>query len=158
MNVSSNANRPLTGMRVIEAGQLLAGPFAGTVLGYFGAEVIKVEPPGSGDPIRGWREVRNGTSLWWASLARNKKCVTLDLREARGRALLRELTVRADVFVENFRPGTMEKWGLVRHFKADNPGLIMRASRVTAKPAPMPPVSPRSAKPSVAFAMSTAFR
>lgn len=112
-------------MRVLEVGQLLAGPFTGTVLGYFGAEVIKVEPPGSGDPIRTWREVRNGTSLWWASLARNKKCVTLDLREERGRGLLREMAARADVFIENFRPGTMEKWGLAPEtFKADNPGLI----------------------------------
>ncbi|MEX2480431.1 MAG: CaiB/BaiF CoA-transferase family protein [Gammaproteobacteria bacterium] len=118
-------SRPLAGMRVLEVGQLLAGPFTGTVLGYFGAEVIKVEPPGSGDPIRTWREVRNGTSLWWASLARNKKCVTLDLREERGRGLLRELAARADVFIENFRPGTMEKWGLAPEtFKADNPGLI----------------------------------
>jgi len=123
---SPNADlRPLAGMRVIEAGQLLAGPFTGTLLGYFGAEVIKVEPPGSGDPIRGWREVRNGTSLWWASLARNKKCVTLDLREARGRELLRELATAADVFIENFRPGTMEKWGLGPDaFKESNPGLI----------------------------------
>lgn len=125
MNSPNAELRPLAGMRVIEAGQLLAGPFTGTLLGYFGAEVIKVEPPGSGDPIRGWREVRNGTSLWWASLARNKKCVTLDLREARGRELLRELATRADVFIENFRPGTMEKWGLGPDaFKASNPGLI----------------------------------
>jgi crotonobetainyl-CoA:carnitine CoA-transferase CaiB-like acyl-CoA transferase len=118
-------SRPLAGMRVIEIGQLLAGPFTGTILGYFGAEVIKVEPPGQGDPIRGWREVRNGTSLWWASLARNKKCVTLDLRDERGRALLRRMAARADVFIENFRPGTMEKWGLDPDtLKADNPGLI----------------------------------
>ncbi|MEQ8659913.1 MAG: CoA transferase, partial [Gammaproteobacteria bacterium] len=117
--------RPLAGMRVIEIGQLLAGPFTGTILGYFGAEVIKVEPPGSGDPIRSWREVRNGTSLWWASLARNKKCITLDLRNERGRALLRELAGKADVFIENFRPGTMEKWDLGPDtLKAANPGLI----------------------------------
>ena len=76
--------RPLDGIRVLEMGQLLAGPFAGCVLGYFGAEVIKIEPP-RGDPIRGWRVVRDGTSLWWASLARNKKSVTLDLQSARGR-------------------------------------------------------------------------
>lgn len=117
--------RPLAGMRVVEVGQLLAGPFAGTILGYFGAEVIKVEPPDGGDPIRGWREVRDGTSLWWASLARNKKCVTLDLRQARGRELLGDLVARADVLVENFRPGTMERWGLGPDaVKARNPGLI----------------------------------
>ena len=125
MTQTTQDTRPLAGMRVIEIGQLLAGPFTGTILGYFGAEVIKVEPPGQGDPIRSWREVRNGTSLWWASLARNKKCVTLDLRNERGRALLRELAGKADVFIENFRPGTMEKWGLGPDtLKADNPGLI----------------------------------
>ncbi|MEQ8231121.1 MAG: CaiB/BaiF CoA-transferase family protein [Gammaproteobacteria bacterium] len=125
MTDTAHDTRPLAGMRVIEIGQLLAGPFTGTILGYFGAEVIKVEPPGTGDPIRTWREVRNGTSLWWASLARNKKCITLDLRNERGRALLRELAGKADVFIENFRPGTMEKWGLGPEvFKADNPGLI----------------------------------
>jgi len=125
MTTAANDTRPLSGMRVVEVGQLLAGPFTGTILGYFGAEVIKVEPPDGGDPIRGWRETRNGTSLWWSSISRNKKCVTLDLRTARGRALLRELLAKADVFVENFRPGTMEKWGLgPEDLKADNPGLI----------------------------------
>ena len=103
--------RPLEGIRVLEMGQLLAGPFAGCVLGYFGAEVIKIEPP-RGDPIRGWRVVRDGTSLWWASLARNKKSVTLDLQSARGRELARALAAKSDVLIENFRPGTMEKWGL----------------------------------------------
>ena len=117
--------RPLAGMRVVEIGQLLAGPFTGTILAYFGAEVIKVEPPETGDPIRKWREVRDGNSLWWASIARNKKCVTLDLRQERGRELLRELVMSADVFVENFRPGTMEKWGLGPDvFEEQNPGLI----------------------------------
>ncbi len=125
MSHPSPDNRPLAGMRVIEAGQLLAGPFTGTILGYFGAEVIKVEPPDGGDPIRGWREMRNGTSLWWASIARNKKCVTLDLRTDQGRALLGDLVAKADVFVENFRPGIMEKWGLGPDpLKARNPGLI----------------------------------
>jgi crotonobetainyl-CoA:carnitine CoA-transferase CaiB-like acyl-CoA transferase len=125
MAMAETDKRPLAGMRVIEVGQLLAGPFTGTILGYFGAEVIKIEPPDGGDPIRGWREVRNGTSLWWASLARNKKCVTLDLRTPRGRELLAGLAARADVFIENFRPGTMEKWGLgPEMLKARNPGLI----------------------------------
>ncbi len=117
-------SRPLEGIRVIELGQLLAGPFTGTILGYFGAEVIKVEPPG-GDPIRGWREVRDGTSLWYRSLGRNKKSVTLDLKSERGRALARRLLKDADVLVENFRPGLMESWGMgPEDLKADNPGLI----------------------------------
>lgn len=117
--------RPLKGMRVIEVGQLLAGPFTGTILGYFGAEVIKIEPPETGDPIRGWREVKDGTSLWWRSLARNKKCITIDLKIKKGQELLAELVQTADVFVENFRPGTMEKWGLgPDDVKKKNPGLI----------------------------------
>ena len=117
--------RPLAGLRVIEIGQLLAGPFTGTILGYFGAEVIKVEPPEVGDPIRGWREVRDGTSLWWASLSRNKKCITLDLKTPKGQEVLKKLANTADVFVENFRPGTMEKWGIGPDtFKEENPGLI----------------------------------
>jgi crotonobetainyl-CoA:carnitine CoA-transferase CaiB-like acyl-CoA transferase len=102
---------PLAGIRVLEVGQLLAGPFAGCVLGYFGAEVIKIEPP-SGDPLRNWRVVRNGTSLWWHSLARNKKSVTIDLQQERGRELTRQLASQCDVLIENFKPGTMEKWGL----------------------------------------------
>lgn len=103
--------RPLDGVRVVEVGQLLAGPFAGTFLGYFGAEVIKIEPP-EGDPIRGWRSLDEGTSLWWRSLARNKKCVTLDLRRQPGRDACRALALRSDVLIENFRPGTMERWSL----------------------------------------------
>ncbi len=116
--------RPLEGLRVIELGQLLAGPFTGTILAYFGAEVIKVEPPG-GDPIRGWRVVRDGTSLWYRSLGRNKKSVTLDLKSERGRELVMELLATADVVIENFRPGAMEKWGLGPDaVKARNPGII----------------------------------
>jgi len=125
MESDTVAARPLDGLRVIESGQLLAGPFAGTILGYFGAEVIKVEPPEKGDPIRGWRKLRNGQSLWWSSLARNKKSVTLDLKSDRGRDLMRELLNSADVLVENFKPGTMEKWGLGPEvFEETNPGLI----------------------------------
>lgn len=121
----SGGARPLEGIRVLEMGQLLAGPFAGCVLGYFGAEVIKVEPPG-GDPIRGWRVVRDGTSLWWASLARNKKSVTLDLGTPGGRELARQLAARSDVLIENFRPGTLEKWGMgPAELKALNPELIV---------------------------------
>ena len=120
----SDSGRPLEGLRVIEMGQLLAGPFTGTILAYFGAEVIKVEPP-AGDPIRGWREVRDGTSLWYRSLGRNKKSVTLDLKSEQGRGLVMKLLETADVVVENFRPGLMEKWGLgPEQVKERNPGLV----------------------------------
>lgn len=116
---------PLDGVRVIELGQLLAGPFTGTLLAYFGADVVKVEPPG-GDPIRGWRKLdEDGTSYWWRSLGRNKKSVTLDLKSEQGKGLVRKLMSSADVVIENFRPGTMENWGLgPDSFADDNPGLI----------------------------------
>jgi crotonobetainyl-CoA:carnitine CoA-transferase CaiB-like acyl-CoA transferase len=120
----SEFERPLQGLRVIEMGQLLAGPFTGTILAYFGAEVIKVEPP-TGDPVRGWREVRDGTSLWYRSLGRNKKSVTLDLKSVQGRALALKLLETADVVVENFRPGLMESWGMGPvELKERNPGLV----------------------------------
>jgi crotonobetainyl-CoA:carnitine CoA-transferase CaiB-like acyl-CoA transferase len=111
---------------VLELGQLLAGPFCATLLAYFGAEVIKVEPPGAGDAIRGWRLLdESGTSLWWYSLGRNKKSVTLDLRQEEGRALARRLADRADVLVENFRPGTLERWGLgPEELRRTNPRLV----------------------------------
>jgi crotonobetainyl-CoA:carnitine CoA-transferase CaiB-like acyl-CoA transferase len=118
--------RPLDGIRVIEVGQLLAGPFSGTLLGYFGAEVIKVEPPVTGDPIRTWRIVDDsGTSYWWRSLGRNKKSVTANLRTEAGRDVVRRLIATADVVIENFKPGTMERWGLGPEvFDETNPGLI----------------------------------
>lgn len=120
-----NTSRPLDGIRVIEVGQLLAGPFTGSMLGYFGAEVIKIETPGEGDPIRTWRIMKDGTSLWWYSLARNKKSVTANLRTDEGRDIVRKLAAKADVIVENFRPGTMEKWGLgPAELWQLNPGLI----------------------------------
>ena len=110
---------------MIELGQLLAGPFAGCMLGYFGAEVIKVESPKGGDPIRNWREMRDGTSLWWRSLARNKKSVTIDLKTGQGVELVRQLIDKADVVIENFRPGVVESWGLgPDEFKQSNPGLV----------------------------------
>ncbi len=117
--------RPLEGIRVIEAGQLIAGPFAGCMLAYFGAEVIKIEARG-GDPLRQWRVVDDGgTSLWWRTVSRNKKCITLDLRSAEGREIARSLILRCDVLIENFRPGTMEKWGLgPEGFEEDHPDLI----------------------------------
>ena len=117
-------SRPLDGVKVLELGQLLAGPWAGTMLAYFGADVIKVEPPG-GDPIRSWRVVEDGTSLWWRSLARNKRSVVVDLRKEEGRALVRRLAAGSDVLIENFRPGTMEKWGLGPDvLRAENAKLI----------------------------------
>jgi crotonobetainyl-CoA:carnitine CoA-transferase CaiB-like acyl-CoA transferase len=118
--------KPLTGIRVLEMGQLMAGPFAGTLLGYFGAEVIKVEPPSKGDAVRGWRLLdKTGTSLWWHSLGRNKKCITLDLRQEEGRRLARQLADAVDVVIENFRPGTMERWGLgPKEIRKTNPGVI----------------------------------
>ena len=119
--------RPLDGFRVVEVGQLLAGPWAGTMLAYFGAEVIKVEPPGQGDPIRGWRLLdETGTAYWWRSLGRNKKSVTANLRTDEGRGVVKKLMVTADVVIENFKPGTMEKWGLgPEDLKAENPDLIL---------------------------------
>ena len=119
------ATRPLDGIRVVELGQLIAGPFAGSILAYFGAEVVKVEPPGGGDAIRGWRVLRDGTSYFWRMLGRNKKSVTLSLRTEEGRALVKRLIEGADVVVENFRAGAMERWGLgPDEFKESNPGLV----------------------------------
>ena len=119
------AKRPLDGFRVLELGQLLAGPFTGSMLAYFGAEVIKVEAPDTGDPIRKWRVLKDGTSLWWHSLGRNKKSITVNMRTEQGQDIVRRLAAKSDVLIENFRPGTMEKWGLgPEDLKADNPGLI----------------------------------
>ena len=116
---------PLDGIRVIELGQLIAGPFTGSILAYFGAEVIKVEPPRTGDPIRNWRVVEDGTSLWWRSIGRNKKSITLDLKKDKARELVKKLLTDADVLIENFRPGVMEKWELgPAAVKELNPGLI----------------------------------
>jgi succinyl-CoA---D-citramalate CoA-transferase len=117
--------RPLAGVKVIELGQLIAGPFAGKFFADFGAEVIKVEPPG-GDPLRKWRKLHQGTSLWWYVQNRNKKSVTADLRVPEGQEIVRRIAKGADVIIENFRPGTLEKWGLgYERLAADNPGLIM---------------------------------
>jgi formyl-CoA transferase len=117
--------KPLEGIKVVELGQLIAGPFAGKVFSEFGAEVIKVEPPG-GDPLRKWRKLHNGTSLWWYVQNRNKKSVTVDLRLPDGQEVVRRIARNADVVIENFRPGTLEKWGLgYERLAADNPGLVM---------------------------------
>ncbi len=129
MSTSPDAfkNGPLGNLRVIELGTLLAGPFCGQLLGDFGADVIKVEPPGQGDPMRVWgREKAGGKSLWWPVVGRNKKAITLDLRQPEGQAVLKELVAKADFLLENFRPGTMEKWGLGYDVLSKiNPGLIM---------------------------------
>ena len=117
---------PLTGLRVIELGQLIAGPFASKILAEFGADVIKVEPPAGGDPLRGWRLIHEGTSVWWAAHARNKRSITLDLRTPEGQDVIRQLAQDADILIENFRPGAMEKWGLgFKDLHALNPKLIM---------------------------------
>jgi formyl-CoA transferase len=119
------ATKPLTGVKVVELGQLIAGPFAGKFFSDFGAEVIKIEPPG-GDPLRKWRKLHRGTSLWWYVQNRNKKSVTADLRMHEGREIVRRIAKDADVVIENFRPGTLEKWGLgYDSLAADNPGLVM---------------------------------
>jgi formyl-CoA transferase len=118
--------KPLEGLRVIELGQLIAGPFAGKMLAEFGAEVIKIEPPGTGDPLRKWRLLHEGTSVWWAVQSRNKQSVSLDLRTPEGQDVIRALVKESDVLIENFRPGTMEAWNLGwEALHAINPRLVM---------------------------------
>ncbi|MDN6373224.1 MAG: CoA transferase, partial [Brevibacterium aurantiacum] len=118
---------PLRGIRVLEMGQLIAGPFCGQLLGDLGAEVIKIEDPKNGDPMRQWGQATiKGSSLWWSVLARNKKSVTLNLRTPEGQEAARALAESADIVVENFRPGSLEKWGLSHEeLQKNNPGLIM---------------------------------
>lgn len=117
-------NGPLAGIKVVEMGQLIAGPFCGQLLGDMGADVIKLEPPGQGDPMRVWG--RGDYPLWWEVVARNKRAVSCNLREREGQALARRLIGKADILIENFRPGTLEKWGLSPEtLMADNPGLII---------------------------------
>jgi formyl-CoA transferase len=116
----------LAGLRVIELGTLIAGPFCARILGEFGAEVIKIEAPEGGDPLRTWRKLHDGTSLWWSVQSRNKKSVTVNLKAEAGQDIVRRLAREADIVVENFRPGALEKWGLgYDRLSADNPGLIM---------------------------------
>src|ERR1044071_7768725 len=120
------SDKPLSGLKVIELGTLIAGPFASRICGEFGAEVIKIESPDGGDPLRTWRKLHEGTSLWWYSQSRNKKSVTLNLKDERAQAIVRDLVRDADILIENFRPGTLEKWGLGWEDLARiNPGLIM---------------------------------
>lgn len=126
MSNTSSLPQILAGIRVLELGQLIAGPFAARTLADFGATVIKVEPPGLGDPLRKWRMLHEGTSVWWEAQSRNKQSVCIDLRQTQGQDIVRELARHADVLIENFRPGTMEKWGLGwDELHALNPRLIM---------------------------------
>jgi formyl-CoA transferase len=119
-------NRPLSGLRVLEMGSLIAGPFAARTLADFGADVIKIEPPKVGDPLRSWRTEEGTTSVWWHVQARGKKSVAIDLRQKEGQDLVRKLALEADVIIENFRPGTLEKWGLdYDTLSAINPRIIM---------------------------------
>lgn len=116
----------LAGVRVLELGQLIAGPFAAKILGEFGAEVIKIEAPGTGDPLRKWRLLKDGTSIWWQVQSRNKQSVSMDLRRPEAQGLIRDLVKEADVLIENFRPGTLEGWGLGwDELHVLNPGLVM---------------------------------
>ncbi|WP_345795863.1 CoA transferase [Castellaniella sp. MT123] len=118
--------KPLKGIRVIEMGQLIAGPFAAKMLAEFGAEVIKIEPPVKGDPLRKWRLLHQGTSVWWEVQSRNKKSITLDLRQPEAQDVVRRLVQDADVVVENFKPGTLERWGLGwEELSGVNPRLVM---------------------------------
>lgn len=143
---------PLGDIRVVELGQLLAGPFCGQLLGDFGAEVIKVEDPGKGDPMRQWgREKPHGKSLWWPVVARNKKSVTCDLRTGAGQDLVRRLVERADVLLENFRPGTLERWGMSpERLHEINPRLVI--TRVTGF-GQTGPYAPRAGYGSIGEAM-----
>ena len=122
----SKTQKPLAGLKVVELGTLIAGPFCTRIMAEFGAEVIKVESPDGGDPLRKWRKLYEGTSLWWYVQARNKKSVTANLKHPAGREFVRKLIAEADILVENFRPGVLEKLGLGWDgLKADNPGLVM---------------------------------
>ena len=116
----------LAGIKVLELGTLIAGPFCARMLAEFGADVIKVEAPDGGDPIRQWRILKDGTSLWWSVQSRNKKSLTLNLKDARARAIAKRLALEADIIIENYRPGVLEKWGLgYEQLRAENPAVIM---------------------------------
>ncbi len=152
MQTGTADTRPLGDLRVIELGQLLAGPFCGQLLADFGADVIKVEDPGRGDPMRQWgREKPHGKSLWWPVVARNKKSITCDLRTSAGQDLIRRLATQADVLLENFRPGTLERWGLAPEQLWElNPGLVV--TRVTGF-GQSGPYAPRAGYGSIGEAM-----
>ena len=122
----NSANKPLSGLKVVELGTLIAGPFAARIMAEFGAEVIKIESPDGGDPLRKWRKLYEGTSLWWYVQSRNKKSVTVNLKHPAGREIVLKLVAEADIVIENFRPGVLEKLGLGwETLSAANPGLVM---------------------------------
>lgn len=126
MNNTPTLSGPLAGIKVLELGTLIAGPFCSRMLAEFGADVIKIESPEVGDPIRQWRILKNGTSLWWAVQARNKKSITLNMKDLRGQEIAKKLALDADIIIENYRPGVLEKWGLgYENLKKDNPATIM---------------------------------
>ena len=126
MTAGSEARGPLSGLKVLEMGQLIAGPFAAKTLGDFGAEVVKIEPPGAGDPLRKWRLLKDGTSVWWQVQSRNKRSIALDLRDSEAQAIVRRLAAESDVLIENFRPGALEGWGLGPEALLEaNPRLIV---------------------------------
>ena len=126
MTAGSEARGPLAGLKVLEMGQLIAGPFAAKTLGDFGAEVVKIEPPGAGDPLRKWRLLKDGTSVWWQVQSRNKRSIALDLRDSKAQAIVRRLAAESDVLIENFRPGALEGWGLGPEALLEaNPRLIV---------------------------------
>lgn len=125
MTKSASAG-PLAGIKVLELGTLIAGPFCSRMLAEFGADVIKIESPDGGDPIRQWRVLKDGTSLWWSVQARNKKSLTLNLKDSRGQQIAKRLALEADIIIENYRPGVLEKWSLgYEQLKAENPATIM---------------------------------
>jgi formyl-CoA transferase len=124
--MANSVRGPLDGIRVLELGSFIAGPFAGQLLGDYGAEVIKIESPGEGDPMRRWGITKDGASLWWPAIARNKRSVAIDMRAPKGRALVRQIAGKCDIVLENFRPGRLEEWGLhYRELAAGNQGVIM---------------------------------
>lgn len=124
--MTTASSGPLAGIKVLELGTLIAGPFCSRILAEFGAEVIKIEAPDGGDPIRQWRVLKDGTALWWSVQARNKKSLTLNLKDPRGQDIARKLALEADIIIENYRPGVLEKWSLgYEQLKAINPATIM---------------------------------
>src|SRR4051812_31028594 len=123
---SSKQNGLLAGLRVIDAGTMIAGPLAATHLADFGADVVKIEQPGAGDPMRHWAPMKNGKSLWWKVIGRNKRLVTLSLSKPEGQAVFKRMVEKADIVVENYRPGTFERWGLgYKELSAINPKLVL---------------------------------
>ena len=136
MDTTTPAAGPLAGLKVLEMGQLIAGPFAAKTLADFGADVVKIEPPGAGDPLRKWRLLKDGTSVWWQVQSRNKRSVALDLRDPAAQDIVRKLATEADVLIENFRPGAMEGWGLGPEALQALCGFLAEPSQKTKRQSP----------------------